>query len=445
MLPDRRSVLNTFQKLVLSFSIVGSFNAASQTLEQAIALTLSSNPDLRSSFNQYQSRLQDINSAKGAYLPTLDLDAGIGYEGIDPASSNSKEATDLTRKEATLSFSQIIWDGASTINNIHRTQSEAESDRYQLLADASDTALKVAKVYLDTIHTKKVFELSEDNLSIHKKIFSDIKRKAELGLGSTADVSQVEARIAKAQSNVLAAQNNYFDSQAEFERLVGEMPTQLIFPQISMTLMPETSHKALIIADSKHPTIKVAQMDVVAAKYQYKQTQSPNYPTFSFEANHSVRNDAGGYIGKSGETTAMLRMRYNLYSGGSDQANIKSAAYKLSKAKDLRESAFRQVKEGLNLAWNSLSFAKKQMTFLSQHVDTVSDTVIAYQKQYQIGQRTLLDLLNSQNELFDARKEYLETKYTEQYARYRVFNAMGNLLNILKIDTPKQWAMSEVK
>lgn len=437
--------MSTLHKLFIGVAAFTSFNAVSHTLEQAIALTLSSNPELKSSFSQYQSRINDVDSAKGDYLPSIDLSAGIGYEGIDPASSNSKESTDLTRKEATISFSQLIWDGSSTTNNIHRNQSEAEADRYQLLADASDMALQVAKIYLDTYEAKEVLALSQDNLAIHKQIYSDIRRKAELGLGSTADVSQVEARIAKAEANLLAAQNNYYDSQSEYERYVGEAPVKLIYPEVDMKPMPKELQQAQAIAYDNNPTVKVAQMDVVAAKYQYKQSKAPNMPTFSFEASHSLRDDAGGYTGGSSETTAMLRMNYNLYNGGSDQATMKSNAYQLNKAKDLREDTFRQVKAGLALSWNSLQFSEKQMNFLSQHVDTVSDTVLAYQKQYQIGQRTLLDLLNSQNELFEARTDYLDAKYTHQYSKYRVYNAMGDLLNILRIDVPKEWTTSEVQ
>jgi adhesin transport system outer membrane protein len=79
------------------------------------------------------------------------------------------------------------------------------------------------------------------------------------------------------------------------------------------------------------------------------------------------------------------------------------------------------------------------MSFLQDHVDSVSKSVIAYEKQYRIGQRTLLDLLNSDNELFEARKEFLDAKYTEQYAKYRVLNATGSLLDALRVSTPDEW------
>lgn len=94
---------------------------------------------------------------------------------------------------------------------------------------------------------------------------------------------------------------------------------------------------------------------------------------------------------------------------------------------------------GLELSWQSLDFSSQRRTFLADLVDSVSKTVIAYEKQYQIGQRTLLDLLNSENELFEARKDYLEAKYTEVYAQYRVMNAIGNLLDSLKVTVPQEW------
>ena len=133
-----------------------------------------------------------------------------------------------------------------------------------------------------------------------------------------------------------------------------------------------------------------------------------------------MRDDAGGIEGSSSETTAMLRLHYNLYNGGRDSANADSMAYQLNKAKDLRERAYRSVEQELGLSWSALELTGKQKTFLSQHVDFMSDTVIAYQKQYRIGKRTLLDLLNTENELFESRKSYLETQFAQQYAKYRL-------------------------
>ncbi len=185
--------------------------------------------------------------------------------------------------------------------------------------------------------------------------------------------------------------------------------------------------------------IKIAASDVEAAKYQYKQAEGTNYPTFSIEAAQTWYDDAAGEVGSRDELSAMLRMRYNLYNGGSDSSEQDRMAYQLNKAKDLRDNSHRQLAESLRLSWSALDLTLQQKEFLADHVDSASDTAIAYEKQYRIGQRTLLDVLNTENELFEARKEYLNANYGEQYAKFRVLNACGILLDSLMVDTPDEW------
>ncbi|MEZ9243285.1 TolC family outer membrane protein [Vibrio lentus] len=429
--------MNWIQTTTLGFAIALSLPTKAQTLEQAVAFTLESNPEIKSAYNEYVSKRYLNDASGGAYRPSIDLDGGIGYEHTDLATN--QDTTDLTRKEATITLTQLIWDGANTSNDIDRTAADAESVRYQLLSNAQDIALEVTKVYLDAVKAYEVLSLSENNLATHKEIYSDIRKRVESGIGSTADMSQVEARIAKAHGNLLAAQNNLFDTHTQFKRLVGQSPLGLTFPRADAGAIPYTVDGALAKAFNQHPVIKIAQADVDSAKYQYKQSKSTNYPTVSFEAAQTWRDDAGGTEGSSDEFSAMVRLRYNLYNGGSDQDRAESAAYQLNKAKDLRESTYRNVEESLRLSWSALDLTVQQKEFLSDHVDSASDTVISYEKQYRIGKRTLLDLLNTENELFEARKGYLDAKYDEQYAKYRVMNATGNLLIGLRVEIPEEW------
>ncbi|MCW0470207.1 hypothetical protein OH492_18695 [Vibrio chagasii] len=136
----------------------------------------------------------------------------------------------------------------------------------------------------------------------------------------------------------------------------------------------------------------------------------------------------------------MLRMRYNLYNGGTDSADSEAAAYQLNKAKDLRDRAYRQVEEGkTSPIMECLGFNTATKNFLSDHVDSASETVIAYGKQYRISKRTLLDLLNTQRMNCLRLEDYLDAHYAEQYAKYRVMNATGSLMNALLVDIPDEW------
>ncbi|MGF1909599.1 TolC family outer membrane protein [Vibrio kasasachensis] len=428
--------MNIIKLSTLALFIGISTNASSQTLEQAVSLTIINNPEIKAAFNEYQSKYYEAEASEGAYLPQLDLDAGIGYESVDLASGIEN---DLTRKEATLSLTQLLWDGNATINDMSRTAADAESVRYQLISDASDMALEVSRIYLDSTKAFEVLQLSEANLAIHKEIHRDIKRRVESGIGSTADLSQVEARIAKAHGNLIAAQNNLFDVHTQFKRLVGQSPQGLIFPRADESVLPLTLTEGLAIANDNHPVIKIAQVDIDSARFQYQQRKGNYYPTISVEASQIWRDDAGGIEGNSDEFAAMLRLKYNLFNGGSDKDQAESAAYQLNKAKDFRDRTFRSVEEGLRLSWSALDLTVQQKEFLADHVDSASDTVIAYQKQYKLGKRTLLDVLNTENELFEARKGYIDSKYDEQFAKYRIFNATGVLLDALRVDTPKEW------
>ncbi|MDF5462470.1 TolC family protein, partial [Vibrio parahaemolyticus] len=211
-----------------------------QTLEQAVAQTLQNNPDIKSAFNEFMSQKYINEASSGAYLPSVDLDAGIGYEGLDPSDEVGRGDTDYTRKEASVTLTQLIWDGSATLNDIDRTAADAESVRFQLLADASDKALEVTKVYLDAVKAYEVLKLSENNLAVHKDIYDDIKKRVNSGIGSTADLTQVEARLAKAHGNLAAAQNNLYDSHTMFTRLVGQTPQGLIFPRADQNFIPYT-------------------------------------------------------------------------------------------------------------------------------------------------------------------------------------------------------------
>lgn len=422
--------------------LVLSVSTQAQTLEQAISQTLTTNPEVKKSYNSYLSFIEDNNSVYGNYLPSIDLDAGIGYEQINPVNDSS---TDLTRKDATLSLTQLIWDGSSTINNMDRTKAESEAARLQLISLAETKALDVSQVYLDAVKATEILALSESNLAIHKKIYKDIKRRATSGIGSTADVSQIEARIARAHGNLLAAQNNLFDTHTVFTQIVGSRPQGLIYPRADANTLPLSLQDGLDRAYQYHPVLLTTQADIQAAKYQYAQSKSNNYPTFSLEAAQTWRDDAGGIEGSSDEFSAMIRMRYNLYNGGSDSALSEKSAYQLNMAKDLRDSAYRNVEKGFRLSWSALDLTLQQKEFLADHVDAASDTVVAYEKQYRIGKRTLLDLLNTENELFEARKSYLDAHYAEQFAKFRVLHATGTLLPSLLIDTPTEWNSSQSK
>lgn len=413
-----------------------------QTLEEAVTHTLMTHPKVKEAFHLYQVRQYEQDEAVAGYLPTLDADAGIGYEYTDsPGTRDGGGRADktLTRRELGLSLRQMLFDGFKTSSNVHRTQAEADAQRYMLLADAENIALRVAEVYLDVLRQTDIVELSRRNLETHEQIFSDIKRRTDSGVGSTADFTQIQGRVARAYSNMTAAENNLRDAQSQFLSLVNDMPGDLRQPQPDANFIPPSLDDALAMAQEQHPTLSSASFDVDAARYQHEDAKSGFYPKVNLELDSGWDEDIDGVRGHNNDFTAMVRMRYNLFNGGADVARSRSTSALEMQAKDIHMNAYRQVDEGMRLAWAAYESLGRQKDFLRQHVEASYNTVDAYKKQFSLGNRTLLDVLNTENELFEARRSYINAESDQLLAEYRIMNASGQLLDALRFTQPEQW------
>ncbi len=437
---------------MLALSSFYSVNLNAQSLEQAVASALDSHPDIRQAFARFKAKEEDVNRASAGYLPTIDLTAGYGYEYTDTPSnrrSNDIGKTELARGEFGLSIKQILFDGMYTSSEVDRTMFEASAEQWTLLASAEDLALQVSKAYLNYLKTDQLIKLSENNIASHQEIYEQIKERTDSGLGNIADLSQVTGRLARAQSNMISARNNHLDAKTQFIRLTNVQPENLVLPVPDANMLPKDKSTGLSLAIKTHPVIKSAQQDIKAASSFKTAVQSNYFPKLSLELAANSDNDIAGESGINrlgpdvgghrNDVTAMVRLRYNFYSGGKDIANERSAAYKVSEAKEINYSAHRQVTESFGLAWNAFEMLALQKKYIKQHVITAKDTQVAYKQQFNIGQRNLLDLLDTENELFQARKDYLDASFNELSARYRLLNATGQLLDSLRVTRSSAW------
>ncbi|RLV60294.1 channel protein TolC [Parashewanella curva] len=431
--------------------------AQGQSLEQAVAHTLDTNPQIRIAYNRFKVRKEQSNQSFGGYLPNVELTAGYGYESTNTPSTRRDASVDgdregLRRGEAGITIRQMLFDGFATSSDYDRTTNEMNAEQWNLFSAAENTALDVTKVYIGYLHAQEVLTLSEKNLATHEEIYDQIKQRTNSGLGSVADLSQITGRLARANANVIAAKNNLLDAKAQFIRVVKQQPKDLVLPVADMDMIPKTLPESLQIATKNHPVLKAAFYDINAAKFEREATQSNYYPKFELELAGNLNNDLNGEDGITGRGafqndvgghtknySAMIKMRYNLYAGGKDLAREKESAYKIGEAKSLRDNAHREVVEGVHLAWNALELLGPQKGYIRQHVEAAKQTQTAYVQQFSLGQRSLLDLLDTENELFESRKSYLRTELDELIAKYRVLNSTGRLLDSLRVTRPPEW------
>lgn len=402
--------------------------ASGLTLNETVKHTLETNPEVMAARHEHLARTEEVDIAKSGYLPSLDVAAGIGRQTLDAQSTGGEEKT-LTRHESSIAARQMVFDGYATSEEVNRQLARMNSALYKAVEVEENTALRSAEVYLNLLRQNELLDLARETLYEHQNIHDQMVLRNKSGVGSRADLDQISARLALANSNMISAQSNLLDAQTNFYRVTGLQPqiNDIEKPSIAQTI-PASLELAEELALDQHPTLKSALADVDSAVAQYEATESVFWPNLQIEADKRWDEDIDGVEGDSEDLVVALRMRYNLYNGGGDKSRRRQTAHLLEQARDIRNNTQRQVSESLRLSWSAHQTINSQLKYLEMHVRASLATKSAYQKQFNIGRRTLLDLLNTENEVVDSKRTLINATYDQLFAQYRIFNSMGQLL-----------------
>ena len=215
-------------------------------------------------------------------------------------------------------------------------------------------------------------------------------------------------------------------------RVVGEMPSNLSVPD-DVTGLPSTLEAALEIAYRNSPQLLAAEADLAAAESAQKVARASYHPRFDLEVGATRNDDLDGSLGANDDETAVIRMTYNLYRGGGDRARINEAESRAFAARENVRAVRRNVTEDVTLIWNELEDLSVRLEYLESYVKATEEVLDVYNEQLSLGKRTLLDLLDVQNELLRARVAYVSGQYTLRFARYRVLASLGQLLDAMDI------------
>lgn len=398
------------------------------TIEDAII----HNPEFRQQIKKHQGVAAELEAAKGSWLPTVDLAAGIGHEETDIDSRGA--STSMTRKESSISIKENLFEGFKTENEIARNQAKMDAVAYTAEAKASKIALDMAQAYIDLLKQQELLRLESENRKTHERILDQITQRTDAGIGNQVEVNQAKARLALVISNQLAAHNNYNDALSRFQRVLGRLPdNELIKPDLNFKL-PETLSDAIDVALLNHPTLRSANADIAEAQAQHRSAKSPYYPKLDIELLKTHDEDIDGIKGKNEDLQAMLRLRYNLYNGGKDVANRKRTAAAVQQSAEIRNNTRRQTIENLRYAWDAKKYVGQQLVYIKKHIKLTYETLEGYRKQFSLGRRSLLDLLNTEDEYNSALRTLFTSESDYANAEFRILDGMGKLIDTLKIN-----------
>ena len=418
-----------------AIAILSACGSAAQTLDEAVRITLQTNPDITASKYNVEAAEELARQAKSAYYPSVDLVLATGRESSNNTTTRALGSDDLrlTRDERSLRLTQLLYDGFSTRSLVEQQTALTESAVARLVGTQESISLRAVQVYLELLRREAVVELAEENLAHHDSTLGKIRERFENGVGTKVDVVQTQGRRAQSKGNVLLSQRDVRNGLAEFYRVVGESPSNLVRPD-KVEGLPSTLEEAIETALQHNPTLLAAKSDLEAAVAAQKQAKSSYHPRFDLEVGATRNDDTDGSIGANDDETAVVRMTYNLYRGGADKARINEAQAREFAARETVRSVQRSVTEDVTLVWNELEDVLVRLQYLKAHVNSTNEVLKVYNEQLSLGKRTLLDLLDVQNELLRANVAYLTGEYTALLARYRVLASTGRLLETMGIE-----------
>lgn len=411
----------------------GTTSSLLQVVEQAVE----SHPEIQARFRDFTSTLEDQNIARSGWLPQVTAQGWTGKEWR--GHMQDTEAYNWTRPGWSLSVRQMLYDGFATSNGVKQLGFEKLSKYYDLVATTDNLANEVVAAYLDVQRYRETERLARENFTVHQTTLKLLQKRQKSGVGRGVDLEQASGRLSLAQTNLLTESSNLNAVAQRYRRVTGTLPPPSLAP------VPDVSRKLPDASAIRNFSESLRQNALVLSKQALVQAATAGEQ--AAKATHQPRLDLVVSTGRDRSlpsapykdmqsTSAQLMLTYNLYRGGADEARMRQTVAQNYAARDVRDYTCRNVLQELSIAWSNVLRLREQMPFLREHELSTAKVRQAYQQQFQIGQRTLLDVLNTENELFDARRARVHAEYDLKKNEYQWLMQSGQVLTALGVAQP---------
>lgn len=422
-------------------------NALSQSMEKvmtladAVASGVASNPEFGEVANNRQATEQELEQAWAQYFPSVDLQADGGYEYTENSSTRNDgdgdDSEGLGRYNGQVSVTQLLFDGFETQTEIDRQENRTRSADFRVRETSELVGLDIVEAYLEVIQQRDLLRIARDNVQKHLEILEQIDQGLQAGRSTQADVDQVRARLSAARAQEARTRQDLRVAEADFNREVGMMPGSLTVPATPYSALTDNVSAEVNQALENSPTLQIAEADIDVSEAEYDQTQSPFYPQFDLELSARGGENLNGIEESDKSAAALVLMNWNLYRGGEDTARRREFLYRLAESKETRSRIAREVENNVRQTWARMVASRERAAEFREQARANRNLVEAYFDQFNLDRRTLLDVLDAQNELFVSRSNIVNEETVEKFSAYNLLSLKGQLFPALGISYPE--------
>lgn len=389
-------------------------SAQAQTLDDVVRAALQEYPGVKASRTGLESALAEIDRSKGAYSPTLSLNA-----------STNKIQGNSQAEQKLMATPWLNWSvpiNGRVAADVQRSESAARAAQAKLQLVRDDVALQVSEAWLAVVRSQQMVTLARNNVAEHDAILGDVRKMVQIDAGRALDLTQAQVRLDAAQTNLTQRQAELAQAREKLSRFMAEKAADSAFDRYPVLPKAVPAQESQALTEMQSPALLQARAQVQEAQARQQAAQRMHYPTL--ELSHG-RQFLGVVNGTHQVTTATFSLP--IWQGGQTDAATRSATAQALAAQDTLAETELVANERIRLGYAELASAQERLKLAAQQRESGAKLVHGFREQFRMARRTLLDLLNIQSEYAGYQQAEALAQFDVNVARYRISAAMGQL------------------
>lgn len=407
-------------------------------LRDAVQAALTTNPEIRQAVANKAATAEERVQGQGAYYPRISVESSAGVRALRNPTRKRIGIADNTLYpiEGDLIVDQLIYDSGGREAEIRRQAARTDAAAARVEERSEYVALNVARTYIDYLLQQRLVAIAQDNVTFHQKLAGDLREGVAKGSISIADQQQAEERLQAARAKVTDAQEDLDSAGITFRTLTGIPIDTVSMPPDLTPCMPASIEEAEAAARQNNPRVKEAIADLATAREEIHAAKAELGPKFSLEGRARAGHDIDGFEGRTTDLQALGVIRWTIYNGGQKEANVREQQNRADEVHGRLFERTRSAEEDVRSAWSRL----KNQTALASELEIQGrisdDLLLSYREQFNIGRRSLLDVLDAQNSRYNVQQQTETARLAKVYAQYRVLAAESRLIGCLNVQMP---------
>jgi adhesin transport system outer membrane protein len=407
-------------------------------LRDAVQAALSTNPEIRQAVANRVATQEERVQATGLYYPRVSVEGSAGVRSLRNPTRRSIGLADQTLYpiEGDLIVTQLLYDSGGREAEIRRQASRTDAAAARVEERSEFVALNVSRAYIDYLLQQRLVAIAQDNVTFHERLAGDLREGVSKGSISVADQQQAEERLQSARARVTEAREDLDTAAIQFRTLTGMPIDSVSLPPDLSQCMPASLEEAEAMARQNNPRVQEAIADLNTAREEVRAAKAELGPKFSLEGRARAGHDIDGFAGRTTDLQALGVLRWNLYNGGIKEANVREQQNRADEVHGRLFQRTRQAEEDVRSAWSRLQNQTALVNELETQSKITDDLLLSYREQFNIGRRSLLDVLDAQNTRYNVQAQAETARLAKLYAQYRVLAAANRLIECLGVQQP---------